>query len=114
MLEVCIIGVGHPLCHSRGEKSICIQGEDNKKRGGSRQGPAANTWGDHDTGSKSQSGGNLVNDGKGKECIDMWSVDKNKGDNYVVISLRLVTSHVVPYVMAPTNLAFKELLKIIK
>ena len=34
--------------------------------------------------------------------IDMWFVDENKGDNYVVISLRLVTSLVVPYVMAPT------------
>ena len=38
--------------------------------------------------------------------IDMWLVDKNKGENYVVISLWLVTSIVVPYVMAPTSLAF--------
>ena len=30
------IGVGHPLCHSKG------RGEDNKKRGGSGQGVAAN------------------------------------------------------------------------
>ena len=34
-------------------------------------------------------------------------VDKNKGDNYVVIGL--VTSLVVPCVMAPTNLAFDVL-----
>ena len=32
-----------------------MQGEDNKNRGGRRQGAAANAWGDHDTGSKSQS-----------------------------------------------------------
>ena len=43
--------------------------------------------------------------------IDTWLVDKNEGDNCVVISLWLVTSLVVPYVMAPTNLAFNELLK---
>ena len=43
--------------------------------------------------------------------IDTRLVDKNKGDNYVVISLWLFTSLVVPYVMAPTNLAFNELLK---
>ena len=35
--------------------------------------------------------------------IDTWLVEKNKGDNYVVISLWLVTSLVVLYVMAPTN-----------
>ena len=40
--------------------------------------------------------------------IDMWLVYKNKGGNYVVISL------VVPYVMASTNLAFNELLKMTK
>ena len=54
--------------------------------------------------------GGRVNSG----FIDMWLLDKNKGDNYVVISLWLVTSHVVPYVMAPTNLAFIELLKMTK
>ena len=43
--------------------------------------------------------------------IDTWLVDKNKGDNYVVISLWLVTSLVVHYVMAPANLALNELLK---
>ena len=41
----------------RGEQSIDIQGEDNKKRGGRGQGAAAHAWGDHDTGPKSQSGG---------------------------------------------------------
>ena len=41
---------------------------------------------------------------------DMWLVDKNKGDNYVVSSCWLVTSLVVPYIMAPMNLAFNELL----
>ena len=43
--------------------------------------------------------------------IDTWLVDKNKGDNYVVISLWLVTSLVVHYVMAPANFALNELLK---
>ena len=43
--------------------------------------------------------------------IDTWLVDKNKGDNYVVISLWLVTSLIHCLVMAPTNLAFKGLLK---
>ena len=51
----------------RREQSIDIQGEDNKKRGGSGQGAAAIAWGDHDTRSKSQSGGNFGNGGKGKE-----------------------------------------------
>ena len=45
--------------------------------------------------------------------IDMWLVDKNKGDNYVVIWFWLVTSLGVPHVMVP-NLAFKELLKMTK
>ena len=44
-----------------------MQGEDNKKKEGRGQGMAANAWGDHDTGSKSQSGDNLGNGGKGKE-----------------------------------------------
>ena len=43
--------------------------------------------------------------------IDTWLVDKNKVDNYVVISHWLFTSRVVPRVMVPTNLAFNELLK---
>ena len=43
--------------------------------------------------------------------IDMSLVDKNKGDKHVVISLWMVNSLVVPYVTAPTNLAFNELLK---
>ena len=46
--------------------------------------------------------------------IDTWLVDKNKIDKYVVllvISLWLVSSLVVPYFMAPTNLAFNEVLK---
>ena len=37
-----------------------MQEEDNKKRGERRQGAAVNAWGDHDTGSKSQSGDNMV------------------------------------------------------
>ena len=57
----------------RGEQSIDIQGGDNKKRGGSGQGAAANAWGDHDTGrgSKSQRGRILDNGGKGEE----WLID---------------------------------------
>ena len=52
------IEVGHRLCHSiytkgRTEQSTDIQGKDDKMRGGSGQGTAANAWGDHDTGSKS-------------------------------------------------------------
>ena len=43
--------------------------------------------------------------------IDMWLADKKKGDNYVAISLWLITSLVVPYVMVPTNPAFNKLLK---
>ena len=46
-----------------------MQGEDNKKRGESGQGVAANAWGDHDIGSKSQSGSNLGNGRKGKEWL---------------------------------------------
>ena len=61
----------YELVHTtgRGEQSIDIQGEDNKKRGKSWQGAAANAWGDHDTGSKSQSGGNLGKGGKDKELL---------------------------------------------
>ena len=43
--------------------------------------------------------------------IDTWLVEKNKGDNYVVISLWFVTSLVGTYVMALTNFVFNELLK---
>ena len=46
-----------------------MQGEDTKKRGERGQGAADIVWGDHDTGSKSQSGGNLGNGGKGKEWL---------------------------------------------
>ena len=35
--------------------------------------------------------------------IDTWLVDKNKGHNKQVISFWLVTSIMVPYVMAPIN-----------
>ena len=45
---------------------------------------------------------------------DMWLVDINKRDNYVVISRWLVTSLVVPCVIAPTNLAFNKLLHMTK
>ena len=79
-----------------------------KKRRGRGQGMAANAWGDYDT--KSQSGGNLGNDGKGDEWLYKHVVvDKNKGDNYVTISLWLVISLVVPYVVTPMNLAFNQL-----
>ena len=46
------------------------------------------------------------------DFIDTCEVDKNKGDNYEVISLWLVTSLMVPYVIAPTNIPFNELLKL--
>ena len=47
--------------------------------------------------------------------IETWLVDKkNKGDNYGVILLWLVTTLVVPYIMAPMKLAFDELLKMIE
>ena len=78
------------------------------KRGERWQGAAGNAWRDHDTGSKSQSCGNLGND---EGCfIDTWLVDKNKGDNYKVISFLLVISLVVFSVKALTNLAFNKLL----
>ena len=65
-----------------------MQGEDYKKNIGNGQRAAANAWGDHDTRSKSQSCGNLGNGGKGKQWLyTRWLVDKNKEDNYVVISL---------------------------
>ena len=71
----------------RGEQSIDIQGEDNKKRGGSGQGAAANARGDHDTGLKNQSAVTWTMMGMVKSgfIMDMWLVDKNEGDNYVII-----------------------------
>ena len=65
---------------------------------------------------KDQSGDNLGNDGKDEEWLYslLCLVDRNKGDNYVAISLWLVTSLVVPYVMAPMYLAYNELLKMFK
>ena len=91
-------------CAPRGEQSNDMQGEDNTRRGGRGQGAAANAWGDHDTGSMDQSGGNLGNGGKVKSgFLNTWLGDKNKGDNYVVISLWLVTSLVHCLVMAPTD-----------
>ena len=48
------------------------------------------------------------------DFLDIWLIDKNKGNICVVISLTLVTSLVVPYVMAPMNLAFNKLLKMTK
>ena len=59
----------HPGTKGRGELSIAIQGEDNKKRGRSGQEAATNAWEDHDTGSKSQSSSNLGNGGKDKEWL---------------------------------------------
>ena len=97
---------------SKGEQSIDMQGEENKKRGGRGQGAAANAW------------VIMIQDQRAKEAliwamvggvkngfIDRWLVDKNKGDNYVVISLCLVTSLVHYLVTAPTNLAFSKFLK---
>ena len=55
---IVILGVG---------KSKVLPREDYKKRGGRGQEAAAIAWGDHDTRSRSQSGGNLVNGGKVKE-----------------------------------------------
>ena len=64
---------------------------------------AANAWGHHDTGSKSQSNSNLGHGGNVKGgFIETWLVNKNKGDNYVVIWLLWVTSLVVPYVIQRT------------
>ena len=48
--------------------------EDTKKRGGSGQKAAAKAWGDHNTGSKSQSSFNLDNGGKGKEWLYRYVV----------------------------------------
>ena len=46
--------------------------------------------------------------------IDTWLVDKNKGDNYVVISLWLGAFLLHCLVIAPTNLAFNGSLKMTK
>ena len=46
-----------------------MQEEDNKERRGRGQGAAANALVVHDTRSKSQSGGNLGNGGKGEEWL---------------------------------------------
>ena len=66
-----MLGTHYAIVHTKGreEQSTDTQGKDNKERGGSGQRPAANAWGDHDTGSKSQSGSNLGNGGKGKEWL---------------------------------------------
>ena len=54
----------------------------------------------------------MGNGGKGTEWLYRhYLVEKSKGDNCVVTSLWLATSLVVPYVMATTNLAFNELVK---
>ena len=78
-----------------------------KREGGKEQGAAANAWWDHDTGWKSQRGGSLGNGGKDKEWLyrHVASWDETReiiSDNFSW----LVTSLVVPYVMAPTNFAF--------
>ena len=70
-----------------------MQGEDNKKRGGRGQGAVQKMHGEI-----------MIQDQRAKAAIiwttvgrvkigfkDTWLVDKNKGDNHVVISLWLVT-----------------------
>ena len=104
----------YAIARSREEQSVDMQGEDNKKRGeGGRE------W-QHmhreimiqDQRAKAAISWAMVRRVKcGLIIINTWSVNKDKGDNYVVISLWLVTSLVHCFVMAPTNLAFKELLK---
>ena len=66
-----MLGTHYAIVYTKrmGEQTIDIEGEDRKKRGESGHRAAANAWGDHDTGSKSQSGGNLGNGGKGKELL---------------------------------------------
>ena len=87
----------------RGEQSIDIQGENNTKRGGSGQGAAANAWGDHVTGSKSQSGCYL--EGRVRSgSRDTWLVDKKKGGNFTLV----VTSFVMPCVIASTNCYYNQ------
>ena len=97
-----MLGTHYALVYTkaRGEQSIDIQGEDNKKRevGRERQqlhgeimiqdqrAKAAVTW--------------AMVEGVKSGFLDTWLVDKNKGDNYVVISLWLVTSLVVLYIVA--------------
>ena len=64
---IAILGIGE-------KKSIDMQGEDNKKRGGRGKGAAANTWGDYDTGAKSQRGSNFGSGGKGEEWLYRYVV----------------------------------------
>ena len=47
-------------------KIPCIKPTNLRPERARGQGAAANAWGDHDTRSESQSGGNLSNGGKGK------------------------------------------------
>ena len=68
MLELEVYRCWAPNMPSSGQ-SIVMQGEDDKKRGRRGQRVAANAWGDHDTRSKSQSGGNFGNGEKGKEWL---------------------------------------------
>ena len=86
-----------------------MQVEDNKKRGGRRQGPQPvhREIMMQDQRAKAGVAWAMVRRVK-SGFIDMWLVDKNKGDHYVIISLRSVTSLVVPYVKAPTNLKMTE------
>ena len=76
------------------------------KRGGSGQGAVANAW-------------IMIQDQRAKAMvtwamvrrvrsgfIETWLVDKNKGGKCVIVSLWLITSPVVTYVMAPTNLIY--------
>ena len=62
------VGLHYAIVYTkgRGEQSIDMQGENNKKRGERRQEVA---FGDNDTGSKSQSSSNLGNVGNVKERI---------------------------------------------
>ena len=53
----------------RGEQSIIYRERIIKSKWGSGHGVAAFAWGDHDTGSKSQIGGNLDYGGKGEEWL---------------------------------------------
>ena len=51
--------------------------------------------------------------GKGTDWLkDMRPADKNKGDNYVVISLWFVISLIVPYDKAPTTLLATNFFKL--
>ena len=79
---IVILRVGQSKVLTCREKVIKREGEEGRELHPTH-------GGGHDTRSKSQNGSNLGNGGKGEEWLytitDRCLVDKNKGDNYVLL-----------------------------